>query len=101
MRVGADFFVGVSRLIKCGVKLKKLILDGIQCGPIQNFIMEQLRDALAATKTLEFLDLQMTQIQNFDLALEGLQKNKSLSTLILTSCRLQPQSVPHLAAALY
>jgi hypothetical protein len=50
--------------------------------------MEQLRDALGASKTLEFLDLQMTQIQNFDLALEGLLKNKSLSTLILTSCRL-------------
>ena len=57
MGVGADFFVGIARLINCGVKIKKLILDGIQCGPIQNFIMEKLRDALGATKTLEFLDL--------------------------------------------
>jgi hypothetical protein len=101
MEVRSEFFYGIASLIKGGSKLKKVILDGIQTGPVQNFIMERLRDALAVSKTLESLDLHSTQIANLDVALEGLLKNKSLCTLVLTSSKLTSRSVPHLAAALY
>ena len=33
MRVGSDFWVGLAKVIGNGIKLKKLILDGLQSGP--------------------------------------------------------------------
>jgi len=63
--------------------------------------MEQVRDSIGASKTLEYLDLSGCAVSNINIALEGLLKNKSLKTLLLTSCKLQPLSLPHLSAALF
>ncbi len=55
--------------------------------------MENFKDGLAATKTLEYLDFSMSLIDNLHIALEGLRENKSLKYLNLTSCKLPPHSM--------
>jgi hypothetical protein len=78
---------GIAKCLRT-TAIKKLILDGIQGPLVQNYIMERLRDALMTTKTLEYLDMSATVIDNMHIMLEGLRKNTSLKHLNLTSCKL-------------
>ena len=59
--------------------------------------MENIREGLIATKTLEYLDLSMTLMDNMHIAMEGLKDNKSLKYLNLTSCKLPTHAISYIA----
>ncbi len=87
---------GIGKTLKM-TEIKRLIMDGIQGVIIQNYVMENFRAGLIATKTLEYLDLSMTLMDNLHIAMEGLKDNKSLKHLNLTSCKLPPHAITYIS----
>ena len=87
---------GIGKTLKM-TEIKSLIMDGISGVIIQNFVMENFRAGLIATKTLEYLDLSMTLMDNLHIAIEGLKDNKSLKHLNLTSCKLPTHAITYIA----
>ena len=59
--------------------------------------MENFKVGLISTKTLEYLDLSMTLMDNLHIAMEGLKDNKSLKHLNLTSCKLPTHAITYIA----
>lgn len=93
----ASEFLGALFNVAKDTKIRKLILDGIGQLHPPDFVMDKLKVALGNSSTLEYLDLSNTIIYGLEKGLEGLGKNRSLRTLILTTCYLKNECLLHLA----